>query len=91
MNFLELFCNFVEDRYQFENDFFEELRALDKLDEDIRESKLKNKNDKPTSKPDDQSESKTNTKRVRKKETDNSLPLNKIGEPTKKKRKKGFR
>ena len=85
-----MLCNFVEDRYQFENDFFEELRALDKLDEDIRESKRKNKNDKPTSKPEDQSESKTNTKKVRKKETDNSLPMNKIREPTKKKRKKGF-
>ena len=77
-----MFCNFVEDRYQFENDFFEELRALDKLDEDLRESKRKKKNDKPTSKTDDQSE--PSVKRIRKKEADK-------GEPTKKKRKKGFR
>ena len=89
-DFLNLFCNFVEDRYQFENDFFEELRELDKLDEDLRASKRKKKNNKPVSTPDDQSESNTNTKRVRKKETGNSSSANKTGEPTKKKRKKGY-
>ena len=85
-----MFRNFVEDRYQFENDFFEELRALDKLDEDLRASKRKKKNEKPVCTSDDQSESNTNTKRVRKRETGKSLSVNKTGEPTKKKRKKGY-
>ena len=73
---------FVEDRYQFEKDFFEELYELDKMDEEMKEAKQKKKTEK-------KSEEKAKRKRAPKKQKDDTTAVKQEGKPMGKKRKKG--